>query len=401
MNKAFLAVVALLSATAGASAQDFGNRWGDKILRELHAERGPLQNAFDYDASAGLFAYYDSNLLLTPEGRQIRDGVLIPFVQGRIEYSEPTLDLAADLVVNYKSYSDEDDFSDDEERFFGRAAYVGSEFNAGLAVIVRHESDPTDVVFVDRVARTVGDLMPWIKVDLSPVVTLEANGQAQIVRFEEQEFADPLDNTTLRGDLSVVYETEWAVSVVLNGGALSIAYVEDDITPDTDGYFVRGGLRGELVPEFSYTFLVGYIHGESDDFPSGAEGDEESTTDVTAMVSYTGLESWVFTASYNRTLAFAGSGEPFQIVNRGLLIVEYLANEYLVLQGRGQADFTYTASGVERTYVTASGSATVKAMENLFFDAGASYRTGETGGTSVIESVYDGIIYYVGAAVAF
>lgn len=402
MHQGSLVVAALLACAAPAAAQDFGTRWSDKVTRELYAERGALDTNLDYAASGGLFVYHDSNLLLEPERGRTSDAVLVPFVQGRLEYTEPTWDLAAELIANYKSYADEDQFDDDEERAYARAFFVGSEMSVGVVANLRHESDPTDVVFADRVERLAGEVMPRIAVDLTPVLSVELAGLWQFVRFDERAFADAQDSDTYRGDLALVYETEWAFSFVADGGLIAIRYVQDWITPDADGWYVRGGIRGEPVPELRTQVLAGYMHAESDDLVAvNDDANEEDTPEVLASVVYTGLEQFSFTGSYSRTLGFAGGGDPFQIVNRGLLLADFQATEYLSVQARGQYDFAYTATGVERTYVSVGGGVTVKPLENVIVDAGATYRTGETEGNTSIESVYDGVILYLGAALAF
>ena len=56
----------------------------------------------------------------------------------------------------------------DEERFFARAQYADTDWSASLAALVRNESDPLDVLFLDRTSRVVVDVLPRVSFDVAP-----------------------------------------------------------------------------------------------------------------------------------------------------------------------------------------------------------------------------------------
>jgi hypothetical protein len=394
--------VVLLAAAASASAQDFGSRWADRLVQELYAQRGPLETDFKVDASGGAFVYWDNNIHLDATA-PLQDTVIVPFVSARLAYAEPELDAVAELVANFKAYLNNSSANDDEERFYGRLRYVGSELTAGVVAIFRHESDPTDVVFATRVDRIVGEVLPQFAYDLSPVFSVEVSGLVQIVRHEDPTFSASQDNENYSAKLGLVYELEGGVQVVVEGGYTLILYrgPAGSAPPDVNVWFSQAGFRGELFPNLVVSVLAGAIGAQSDDFtvpPSPGLKDTSGTASV--ILRYTGLERFDFSASYHRTVAFGGANDPYQIVNRVLLRGDLEVNEVLRFGGRVQVEMTQSALQVRRDYVSLGIHTTVTPHEHLIFDGGLSYRFGDRSGTAPAMD-YNDLILYVGIALAY
>jgi hypothetical protein len=408
MKITVLAAALSLCAALPAAAQDFGTRWADRVVKDLYAERGPLDAQLTYDASAGLYVYSDSNVFLSETG-EVDDVVLVPFVSGRIAYSEPNFEAAAELLVNYKSYSDLDDANDDEERFYGRLRYVGTEMNAGLVLVLRHESDPTSVLFLERVERTVADILPQVSFDLTPVFSIEISGLVQVVRHADDAVASGQDNENFSGKIALVYKLEGGIDALVEGGLGQINYTGDLgaggvmlSPPDADVWFAHAGIRGELLPQMSVTALVGATGAQSDDYTNPvAEGPDDTTGSAAIIAQYTGVERFEFTASYHRAFTFAGGLDPYQITNRFLALAEYLVTEQLTIGARAQVEHTSSALDVQRDYISVGANATFKAHEYVLIDGGVTYRLGDTSGNVSASTEYDDVILYLGIALAY
>ena len=409
MKRSALTAFLLLAAAVPAAAQDFGSRWADRVVKELYAERGPLEPQLQYDASAGVTVYRDSNVFLDSDNEQ-DDVVIVPFAGARLSYTEPTLDAAAELLVNYQAYNDLDDANGDEERFYGKLRYVGTEMSAGLVAIVRHETDPVGALLFDRAERIVADVIPQITFDLTPVFAVEVSGLVQVVRFQEDAFATGQDNENFAGKLALVYTMENSIALVVEGGFFAISYTGDldalgDMLspPDADGWFAHGGIRGDLLPHLSVSALVGATGAQSDDFvgTTAAPGTDDTTGSAAIVAQYTGMERFEFTASFHRTIGFGGGIDPYQVVNRFLLLADFQATEIITFGGRAQVEHTSSALDVQRDYVSLGAFATLKAHEYVMFDGGLTYRTGDTSGNVAASEDYDGFIVYLGIALVY
>ncbi len=407
-----LATLAVLLSASAARAQDFGIEWIDRVTHEFQAGRGPLEpRALAYTATGGVAYYHDSNVFLE-EDNEDSDSIIIPFVRGRIDYAEQNFEVAADLLLNYKWYSDEDDANDAEQRFFGRMQYADAGVSADLALLVRNESDPLNAVFIDRVERVVADVAPGVSVDLVEYLAVELAAAFQIVRFEDDILADRTDNESLRADLTVVYRSAWAIDFLLQGGVLAIRYTDADdaagvptAPPDVDGVYARGGFRGDVLADLHVQALAGWTKAESDDFDlaggATAFGQEHSTADVLLRARYDALETLSITGDYTRLIGFAGGQDPFQVVNRLLGILEYQASPEVSVRGRVQFDRVDSALGVDRDYVSVGGSASYRPVEYLTLDGGVTWRTGQVTGQVVAKQEFDDTIFHLGVAATY
>ena len=389
-----------LALASPAAAQDVSSRWMDRVLQELAVERGPLERQTEVDLSGGLLAYHDDNIFLSEDDEE-SDTILVPFATARVLYTEEHLELLGDLMADYKAYSDEDDESDAEARFLGRARYVGSNSDIGLLVMARLESDPTDAVFADRVERRVFDVQPRVGVDVTPVLTLEGNFLWQVVRFDEDALADLRDNNTWRGAAAAIYKTEGLFDYVVEAGVIGVEYRNDVAPPDADGYFARGGVRGSPAPDWDVQALVGYLHAESDDLDTGVEVEDDDTVDASISIRWRAQERWSFTGTYTRTMTFFGGADPWAIVNRLYLLAEHDVNERWRLGGRVVYDVLVGALDTERTYVSVGGDVTFKVVENVLLEGGATFRTGETEPIAGPSSEYDNLLLFVGIAATY
>ncbi len=399
------ALVALLAL------QDFGVDWIDRVTRELQAERGPFDpRPLAWTASAGVAWYHDDNLFLEDSGED-SDSVLVPFARGRLDYQDPSVSLAADLLLDHKWYSDADDARGSEERFFGRAQYTEPFVSADLAVLLRRESDPVDAVFLDRADRFVSDVLPRLSIDVVETVALELSGHLQAVRFGEDALADASDNFNFRADVTVVARTAGEIDLLLQGGWLGIRYRDHEdaaglptAPPDVDGFAVRAGFRGPLLPSLTLEALAGYVSVESDEFDlllAPGEREELPTADALVRARYQAGERLTLAAAYTRTISFAGGLDPFQVVNRALGTAELQATPEVSLRGRLQFDRTDSALGVERDYWSAGATLAYKPLEFVLLDAGATFRAGETRGDVLSSAEFDNAIFHLGAAVSY
>jgi|ERR1043166_2966472 hypothetical protein len=401
----------LASPAASALAQDFGIEWIDRVTHEMERERGPLQaSALSWTASAGAAYAYDNNVFLTESNRQ-HDSVVIPFVRGRLDYAEPHFDASADLLFDYKIYSRLKDSRDDEERFYGRAQYADAAWMAGLSVLVRHESDPVDVVFLDRAAREVVDLVPRVSVDIASNWAVEAGADLQIVHFEDDALANASDNRNYRADVSLIYRMPLGLSAIAQGGYLAIDYTNHKdaagnptAPPDVDGFFLRGGIRGDLLEKLWIEALVGYAKAESDDYKGAtlnAPGKNLSTSDILLRAKFEATSLVTLWGDYSRQMAFAGGQDPFEVVNRLLGIVEVKATDLVSLRGRVQFDRVDSALGVLRDFFSVSASGQVRPHEYLVVDGGVTWRWGKTSGAVAVDEKFSDTIVHVGVALTY
>ena len=384
----------ILALAAALAAQDFATDWLDRVTHETMLAHGPL----DPRATAQLYhlgalAYYDSNAGLSEDDEE-EQFVLVPFLRVRLDHATRQVDAALDAALSYKWYRPDSEFSDDEERVYGRIRFVAPGLALELAEIFRHESDPVDAVFADRAPRYVSNTVGRAAWEATKVVGVEANVDFGLVRMEEDEF-DRLDNHTLRADLGLLGRLGSGLDAVAQAGYLLIDYRRSSAAPDTDGVYARGGLRGELNPALVVTALAGVVRAESEDFDSGAEGEEDEALELVLNLRYEWMDRLTLIGDLTRTLGFAGGIEPFAINNRFLARADYEVSEEWTLQGRVQYELLEGVLGIDRTWLSVSAGFEWRAHPQVIFDAGASWRRGDTDGAG-FDSEFDQTVLHVG-----
>jgi hypothetical protein len=376
-----------------ASAQDFGTQWIDRVTHQLIEEQGPLNpRPLDVHASVGEIYSYDTNLFLTNTNRE-RDSIFTTFGSVGLTYAQPSFDAEADLTVNYNAYVHNDDASTDEERFFGRIRYQGSQITIGLAEIVRRESSPTDVVFTTRVQRFLSNTTPLIVYQLSSVVALEAQSDLQIVRYLRKAF-QTADNFNTRSSLTGAYKTGWNdLDALLQVGYFSINYRLNTAPPDATGYFARTGVRGEISPNLHLLTLVGITHASSSDFVGTSQNVELNTADLEFHLAYTVTELVTAYADYSRRFGFGVGGAPFEVVDSADVILRYSVRDDFALKGRVQYDRAHPVPGAVRAYSSISAGAEYRILEHLLLEGQITYRVGSSqAGSSGAGDFGDGIL---------
>jgi hypothetical protein len=376
MKRPLLAAMLALSAARAAAAQDFAQQWIDKVTRETQWDRGPLPTrALAHEIYLGAIAYYDDNVMLDESDEEDQTAV-VPFVRVRVDYSERQVDAAADVLASYKRYIPDEEFSDYEQRGFGRVRYVSPRVGLEVAEIIQNVSDPVDAVFADRVERLVSNTYPRASLELSNVLALEISGNIGVVRYWEEEF-ETSDNWSVRSDFSVVGHLRNGFDLLAQSGVLAIRYLDSAAPPDTDGFYLRGGVRGELTPVILVNALAGWSSAESDDYATGVPGDEEETADVAFNLQWIAAPKTTVWADFTRQFAYGGSTEAFATVNRATLIVESTLTEEITGRLRGQGDLVDGSQGSRRTYFSASASATYRIQPQVYFEGGVTRRWGE------------------------
>jgi hypothetical protein len=394
----------LLSLAPSGAGQDFGRDWIDRVSHELQQERGPLKEMpAAFTGTAGLAYYHDSNVFLEETGKDA-DSVLIPFVRGRVDYAEPRLEAAADLLVNYKIYFDQDDSSDDEERFFGKARLLGTSYTVELAEVLRRESDPIDALFLDRQERLVSNTLPRVVVDLSEDFALEGSANLQVVRFADDPYARQVDNLNYRADLALVLRTVFGYDLLAQAGAHGILYSDEQSAgapPDAAGTFLRAGFRGEPLALLVVEAFAGYAEVESDPFVSTGAVLDDSSMDIGIHARYEFSPTVTLVGDYSRLFTFAGASDPYQLINRARASLEHHANDQLTLRGRAQVDHVDSALGVKRDYTSLSASASWKFSRSVIADVGATWRAGrvEPAGGAAVD--FEGFLFQLGAAITY
>lgn len=374
-----------------AATQDLGTEWIDRVERELRWDRAALESRPpSFSVSAGVVGYYDSNVFLE-ERDERADFVLIPYVRGRFDYEEPTFDFAADLTLGYKHFFREDRARDDDQRLFLRASTTQPGFGIEIAEILRHESEPVDIVFLERAERVVSDTLVRGTVDLSEILAFEAAADLEIVRYLESPFDRLRSNFNYRVSGAIVLRLVHEMELLLQGGYLAIAYradPEEGAPPDGRGHFFRAGFRGELTSHLTLEAWAGYTEAGSDD---------TGTADLALHLRYEATELWTITFDYTRRFEFAGGPDAFEVVSRVRVGLEVRATEELTLHSRIQWDQISLTRGEGRSYGSASLFANYRLSEHVVIDGGATYRAGEldSGGE------FDGFLFHLGVGIAF
>jgi hypothetical protein len=397
-------VFAALLPAGEASAQDFGQTWIDRITHELEQERGPLQpKPFNWTADVGINYAFDNNVFLVQKDKE-SDSIIIPFIQAGFTYGEPRFDIEASLLANYKFYASED-ADDDEERVYLRARQTSSRWNFEISEIFQHVSDPSGLLFIDRVSRVVSNTVPKAAFDIGRSWGLETAANIQIVRFEDRTFSIAQENNNFSVDLNLVYRTPWAWDAVAQFGYYNIAYLAGQTSggaPDVFGYYYRVGFRGDLVQRLTVEALIGYTTVETDFFVSTGNDIEEGTLSAVINLRYEATENLNFFLDYARLYAFQGFGDPFQLLNTLTIYGKYQATESVAFSARAQYDFSESALHVRRSYYALGLNANIKLTAQWIADIGVTYRGGKSENTTTNQDLsFNNFILSVGLAFGF
>jgi hypothetical protein len=397
-------VIAAFLPSGEASAQDFGQTWIDRITHELEQERGPLQpKPFNWNAEVGINYAFDNNVFLTQRDKE-SDSIIIPFIQAGFTYGEPRFDIEARLLANYKFYASED-ADDDEERVYLRARQTSSRWNFEISEIFQHVSDPSGLLFLDRVSRVVSNTIPKASFDVGRSIGIEVGGNVQIVRFEDKTFSIGQENNNFSADFNLVYRTAWGWDGVAQFGYYNITYLasqQDGGTPDAFGYYYRIGYRGDIVPRLTIETYVGYTTVETDFFVSTGNDIEEGTLSALFNIRFEATENLNFFFDFARQYAFQGFGDPFQLLNTLALYGKYQATETVAFSARAQFDFSDSALNLRRTYYSLGVNANFKLTAQWIADIGVTFRGGKIENTTTdIEEKFTDFILSAGLAFGF
>ena len=392
MKRLIFALAAVLAAPAAARAQDFGVEWLDRVTHEREPVPWPLsvrpvQTSFE----AGALYEYDTNIFLEPADRKAAN-IVIPFARGRLDYAAPRWDAAADILIDYKRYLQDSEESDLDERAYGRLRYINSRNTLQIAEIFRHESDPSDGQFAERAERVVSSTTGHAAVQVSPDFSLEANALLSLVFFRDHSLDDS-DNRSLRGDLTAVWRADSSLDLLAQAGWFLIDYRENDV-PDSRGVFARAGLRGEPIAALSVTALAGITGVRSEPLEATGERRELRTADASVNLRYEAAQDIVLWGDYTRQAGFAGPGDPFEIIDRWVAIMEWQATPLVDVRGRLQYDRIHSALGLHRSYLSLGPSATLSFTSQLHLDAGVTWRRGELGTPG--EGVFNDVVAHAG-----
>ncbi|MBV8881111.1 MAG: hypothetical protein JO332_14190, partial [Planctomycetaceae bacterium] len=370
----------------------------DRVTHLYEQDRGPLTpKAFSWTADAGVQYAFDNNIFLT-QNNKTSDSIIIPFVQAGFSYAEPRFDVEASLLANYKFYVKENP-DDDEERVFLRARQTSSRWNFEVSELFQNVSDPSGVVFFNRVSRIVSTTVPKAAFDLGRNWAFEVGGNLQFVRFQDQPYSQGQENNNFQVDAALVYHTPWAFDAVAQFSYYNINYLTDPTetfgTPDAFGYMYRVGFRGDVIQRLTLEALVGYASIETDFFASGGDL-KDNTVVLNVNLRYEATDKVNFFFDFARMYTFNGFGDPYQLLNTAAIVAQIELTEQFTLRGRLQYDHSETALNVTRNYLNASAGGAYRFGAHWIFDAGLSYRWGKT--ENVGQLKFSDIVFSIGLA---
>jgi len=398
LSVAFGAFATLLPARE-AAAQDFGQGWIDRITHEQEQDRGPLSpKAFSWTADAGVQYAFDNNIFLTHTDKT-SDSIIIPFVQAGISYTEAKFDVEARLLANYKYYTKEN-ADDDEERVYVRARQTSARWNFEVSELFQNVSDPSGVVFLNRVSRVVSTTVPKMAFDITKNWVFELGGQVQLVRFQDQPYSSGQENNNFSVDGAIVYRTSLGFDVLGQFGYYNINYLTDKVlangTPDVFGYTFRVGFRGQITERLSLEGLAGVATVDTDYFPTTGNSISDSTFVANVHLRYEATDKLNFFLDFGRQYVFNGFGDPYTLINAFAFLANIELSEEFSLRGRLQYERSDSALNVARTYYAISAGATYKFNPHWILDGGLMYRGGKT--ENVGEVKFNDIILDIGLA---
>ncbi|KAF0240389.1 MAG: hypothetical protein FD180_4954 [Planctomycetota bacterium] len=395
-----LGVVLVFACALPASADNLATEWMDRVTHEVQKESGPLSTRpVDFHLYGGVYGLYTDNIFLKNNRLADGDSAAIGMVRGRIDYSDSQFEISADALFNFDYYMEHHEAREDEERFYGKIRYADGVFELQLVEIARREHDPLDGIFSDKVRRLITDTLPRVGVRFSDLFKAEAYGQIETVHFEGSDF-DGRENENYRGGITLLADVTQRISIGLDGGFHGIHYRQEETTQHAEGIFARAVLRGELLPRLLIEVAAGWTgirHRDPEELDEKKK--TSSTLDAELHIRYEATDKITLFADYTRRFGFAGFGDPYQQVDRVVLIGEWEMLEGLKLRARGQYDHVRPSIYPVHSFWKVSLGLSYQIIENLTVDGGVIYRGGDTRGVKGDD--YDNWIFYVGAVVGF
>jgi hypothetical protein len=382
-----------LFAASPALAQDFVNRWFDRVGRDVQAARAPFpRSAVQPYSAMGIYGSFDTNLHLQ-ESDPEHESIATLMIASRMEYSDPKVEGAFDLMATWNQYVPDKEFSDDEERIYFRIRYGEPNGTVELAEIFRHESDPLDSQYGDFAERYVSSTFPKATFELAGAFGAEIGAQVGYVMFVEDDFKIQ-DHWSIRADSGLVAHVTQSVDLVAQGGWMQIQYLEDFDVPDVEGWFARGGVRGEAWKGFLITLLGGITELETDEFTNGVAIDDR-VIEGSAHLRWEPTEKLTIYLDGTRQVVFLGiGGDPYEVLTRGVATLELDLTDAFQFRVRGQYDRGESALEREREWIQGSASFSYQDPAKWTLEASAVWRRART--LEPVETEADGWIFTVG-----
>ncbi|MEK7469165.1 MAG: hypothetical protein AAB074_17460 [Planctomycetota bacterium] len=399
MSRTFGAVF-LLACALPSFADNLATEWMDRVTHEVQQQEGPLSTRpVDFHLYGGVYGYYTDNLFLANNRDADGDSAVIGLARARIDYVDSQLEISADAMVNFDYYMEHHEGREDEERFFGKIRWTDGVVDLQLVEIARRESDPIDAVFADRVRRVVTDTFPRAGVRFAELFKLEAFAQIETVWFEHDDF-DGRENESVRGGVAFLGDITPTIAIGAEAGLYGIHYRDEDTTNSAEGAFVRALMRGEPLSKLLIEVAAGWggIRSDDPDDPDDRKR-TRSTFDAELHVRWEATSTITIFFDYTRRYGFAGFGDPYQHIDRGVVIAEWQVFEKLKLRGRGQYDYVHPSQSQARTFWAGTLSASFQVFENMTVEGGVIYRGGNQRGVS--GDNYDNWIFYLGVVFGF
>jgi hypothetical protein len=380
-------------------AQDFGKTWIDRVTHELIEDDTQLSpHPVEWGFTAGELYSYDSNVFLTKDNRT-NDSIFTTFAGGNVKFAQPNFDAEADLLVNYNAFASTKNIDADEERFFGRIRYQGTQVTLSLAEIFRRESSPTDATFTTRVSRFLSNTTPLIVFKASEVVAIEFQSDLQYINYLRQNYSIA-DNFNTRSLLTLAYTTGWNnMDLLVQGGYWQVTYQDQFAPPDAGGFIGRLGARGEVSPNLHVIALAGITNADSNNYVGTNYNTQLTTMDAEFHFAYTPNENTTYWADYSRRFGFSADGAAYQVVDSAGLTGQLALREDFKMTSRLEYDRVHDALGLRRAYYSIGMGAEYKIHPHITLDAGITWRWGVT--PDVPAAGFGDAILSLGAAVLF
>src|SRR5579859_1579495 len=344
----FVVPVCTLVLSAPLMAQDCGKTWIDRVTHELIEDEAQLSaHPAEWKFTAGELYSYDSNVFLTKDNRT-NDSIFTTFAGGNVTFAQPNFDAEAYLLVNYNAFASTNNADADEERFFGRLRYQGTQVTLSLAEIFRRESSPTDATFTTRVSRFLSNTTPLIVFKASEVLAFEFQSDLQYINYLRQNYSIA-DNFNSRTLLTLAYTTGWNnMDLLIQGGYWEVTYQDQFAPPDAGGFIGRLGVRGEVSPNLHVIALAGITNADSNNYIGTNANSQMTTMDAEIHLAYTPNEITMWWADYSRRFGFSADGAPYQVVDSAGLSGQIGLREDFKVTSRFEYNRVHDALGLRR-----------------------------------------------------